>query len=58
MSVIATLIEPQRVTRIFFDCSDAAADPADRQRIEQAIEASIALAEPDDDVPEMSSLAA
>ena len=42
MSVIATLIEPHRVTRIFFDCRNARADPADQQRVEQAIEASIA----------------
>jgi hypothetical protein len=58
MSVIATLIEPRRVTRIFFNCRDAAADPADRRRIELAIQSSIALAQADDDVPEMLSRAA
>jgi len=42
--VISTLVEPHRVTRIFFDCRDASPDPADRQRIEQAIERSVALA--------------
>jgi hypothetical protein len=49
MSVISTLIEPHRVTRIFFDCRSARADPADQQRVEQAIEASIAQGEADDD---------
>jgi hypothetical protein len=56
MSMIATQIEPRRVTRIFFDCS-AVADPADQRRIEQAIGASIALGH-DDDAPEMFLLAA
>ncbi|HSZ88602.1 MAG TPA: hypothetical protein VK822_04415 [Acetobacteraceae bacterium] len=58
MSVIATLIEPHRVTRIFFDCRNARADPADQQRVEQAIEASIAQGEADDDSPEILPLAA
>jgi hypothetical protein len=53
MSVIATLIEPRRVTRIFFDCRDAGANPADRRRIEQAIEYSIAHGEGDDDAAEV-----
>ncbi len=44
MSVIATSIEPQRVTRIFLDCRDAPPDPADLLRIERAIEDSAALA--------------
>jgi hypothetical protein len=57
MSVIATLIEPHRVTRVFFDCSNSAPDPADQRRIEQAIERSFALAGPDD-VVEVLSLAA
>ena len=48
MSVIATLIEPRLVTRVFFDCRDAAPDPADRLAIERAIERSIALGEADD----------
>jgi hypothetical protein len=55
MSMIATQIEPRRVTRIFFDCS-AVADPADQRRIEQAIGASIALGQ--DDAREMFLLAA
>jgi hypothetical protein len=38
MSVIATLIEPRRVTRVFFDCRDVAPDLADRQCLEKAIE--------------------
>jgi hypothetical protein len=50
MSVIATLIEPRRVTRVFFDCRDVAPEPADRQRIEKAIEQSIALAQRDEDL--------
>jgi hypothetical protein len=45
MPLIATRIEPQRVTRIFLDCRDAPPDPADRLRIERAIEDSAALAE-------------
>jgi PIN domain nuclease of toxin-antitoxin system len=48
MSVIGTTVEPQRVTRVFFDCRDGAADPADRRLIEQAIVHSIALADADD----------
>lgn len=44
MSVIATSIEPQRLTRIFLDCRDAPLDPADLRRIEQAIAQSIAMA--------------
>jgi hypothetical protein len=44
MPLIATRIEPQRVTRIFLDCRDAPPDPADRLRIERAIEDSVALA--------------
>ena len=50
MSVIATLIEPRRVTRVFFDCRDVAPDLADRQCIEKAIEQSIALAQRDEDL--------
>jgi PIN domain nuclease of toxin-antitoxin system len=48
LSVIATLIEPRLVTRVFFDCRDAAPDPADRLAIERAIESSIALGASDD----------
>jgi hypothetical protein len=44
MSVIATRIEPERLTRIFLDCRDAPPDPADLRRIEQAIAQSIAMA--------------
>ena len=45
MSVIATVIEPHRVTRVIFDAHDLAI--GDQRRIEQAIERS--LAEADDD---------
>ena len=58
MSVIATLIEPHRVTRIFFDCRNAHADPADQRRVEQAIEASVAQGQTDEDPAEFSPLAA
>jgi hypothetical protein len=51
MPVISTLVEPHRVTRIFFDCRDAPPDPADQQRIEQAIERSFALARAKDNAP-------
>ena len=40
MSVIATVIEPRRVTRVFFDAHDLAV--GDQQRIAQAIECSLA----------------
>ena len=49
MSVISTLIEPHRVTRVFFDCRDGAPDPQDQRRIERAIERSAALPQTDDD---------
>jgi hypothetical protein len=59
MPVIATSVEPRRVTRIFFDCRDAPPDPVDQQRIEQAIERSVALARAEDNDPsEMLSLLA
>ena len=45
MSVIATVIEPRRVTRVLFDSHDVAI--GDQRRIEQAIERS--LAEADDE---------
>jgi hypothetical protein len=51
MSVIAIQTELHRVTRMFFDCCNAAADQADQRRIEVAIEHSIAIAEPEDDDP-------
>ena len=50
MSVISTLIAPHRVTRVFFDCRDAASDPADQRRIERAIQRSFALPQSDDDI--------
>jgi hypothetical protein len=56
MSVIATLIAPHRVTRVFFDCRDARPDPADQPRIQRAIERSLAQA--DDKAREPQSLAA
>ena len=49
MSMITTLIEPHRVTRVFFDCLNTAPDPADQRRIEQAIERSIVWAQAIDD---------
>jgi hypothetical protein len=58
MPMIATQIEPRRVTRIFFDCRSDVADAADRQRIAQAIELSIALGQGDDETPEIRILAA
>ena len=58
MSVISTLIEPHRVTRVFYDCRNAAPDPADQRRIEQAIERSIALPQVDDDTQVTLPLAA
>jgi hypothetical protein len=58
MAMIATLIEPHRVTRVFFDCRDAAPDPADKRRIEQAIERSFALPQSDDDKLPTMALAA
>ena len=45
MPVIAISIEPDRVTRIFFDCRDVPPDPGDPRRIELAIEDSYAAAE-------------
>jgi hypothetical protein len=58
MSVIATLIEPHRVTRVFFDCRDTAANPADQRRIERAIQRSFSLPQADDDAEESLPLAA
>jgi hypothetical protein len=49
MAVISTLIEPHRVTRVFFDCRDAAPDPADQRRVERAIELSNARRQANDD---------
>ena len=43
MSVIATVVEPHRVTRVIFDGHDLAA--GDQQRIAQAIECSLAQAD-------------
>jgi hypothetical protein len=58
MSVISTLIEPHRVTRVFFDCRDVDPNPADLRSIEQAIKRSIALPEADDDAQVTLSWAA
>jgi hypothetical protein len=58
MSVISTLIEPHRVTRVFFDCLDLAPDPADQRRIERAIQRSFALLQSDDDILPALPLAA
>jgi hypothetical protein len=48
MAVTGTLIQPHGVTRVFFDCRNAAADAADRRRVEEAIEESIVLARAED----------
>lgn len=40
MALIATLIEPHGVTRILFDCRNAAAKPTDLERIARAIDQS------------------
>ena len=58
MSVISAVIEPHRVTRVFFDCRDAAPDPADQRRIEQAVQRSFALPQSDDDAQVTLPLAA
>jgi hypothetical protein len=46
MSVIATSIEPHRVTRIFFNCRNVPPERFDLRRIEQSVEQSIAMATP------------
>lgn len=58
MSVIDVMIERNRVTRVFFDCRDAAADPTDRSRIEQQVARSLALAQADEDEQDMPVWAA
>jgi hypothetical protein len=58
MSAISALIEPHRVTRVFFDCRDGAPDPGDQRRIERAIERSIARSRADDDAQVTLLLAA
>jgi hypothetical protein len=50
MSVIATSIEPHRVTRIFLDCRDAPPELVDLRCIERAIEQSIAMADAVEDM--------
>jgi hypothetical protein len=57
VSVIAIQIEPHRVTRMFFDCCNAAADPLDQRSIQIAMEHAIALAEPEDEAPEFLLMA-
>ena len=47
MSAIDILIEPHRVTRVFFAYSDAGPNLADQRRIQLAIERSIAEAADD-----------
>jgi hypothetical protein len=49
MSVIATLIEPHRVTWVLFDCRAVVPKTADLRRIEQTIGHLIALCHGDDD---------
>ena len=51
MSLIATTIEPRRVTRIFLDCGDSPPGPAELLRIERAIEESDALAQSLEAIP-------
>jgi hypothetical protein len=58
MSVIAIQIEPDGATRVFFDCSKTAADPADHARIRQAIEQASTLLQDEDEAQEALSLAA
>ena len=58
MSVIAIQTELHRVTRMFFDCCNAAVDPVDQRRIEVAIKHSIDLAAPEGDAPEFLLMAA
>jgi len=58
MSAIDVLIEPHRVTRVFFDYRDAGPNLADQRRIQQAIEHSNAVAEVGDDAQETLPLAA
>ena len=48
MPVIGTLIEPHGVTRVFFDCRNAAPDAADERRVEEAIQSSIVMADAED----------
>jgi hypothetical protein len=48
MSVIATVIELRRVTRVLFDGHDVAI--GDQRRIEQAIERSLAKADDEEDM--------
>jgi hypothetical protein len=50
MSVIATSIEPHRVTRIFLDCRNAPPELVDLRSIERAIEQSIAMADAVEDM--------
>ena len=50
MSVIATNIEPHRVTRIFLDCRELPPEPVDLRCIERAIEQSIAMADAIEDM--------
>jgi hypothetical protein len=58
MSVISTLIEPHRVTRVFVDCRGGAPDISDQRRIERTIAHSIALPQADDDAQATTLVAA
>jgi hypothetical protein len=53
MSLISTLIEPHRVTRVFFDCRAVVPHAAELLHIEQAIERSIVRAQADDNAQEL-----
>jgi hypothetical protein len=43
MPMTEILVEPRRVTRVFFDCSDAAPDPTEPRRITAAIKEALAF---------------
>ena len=58
MSMIDAVVGQHRATRVFFDCRNAAPDPADVQRIAQTMARSIALGQAEDDAPVELPLAA
>jgi hypothetical protein len=52
MALIATLIEPNGVTRVLFDCRKAAPDQRDLDRIARAIEQSMTSYAAGDTIPD------
>ncbi|PPQ33742.1 hypothetical protein [Rhodopila globiformis] len=52
MPMIETLIEPRRVTRVFFDCRNADPGPDDQRRIAAAVAEALALGDDEDDEPD------